>query len=53
LCFWRRAIWNAAATRKPSARYGRNIEAALAWIDTYGDRDGDGFVEYYRVSDNG
>jgi glycogen debranching enzyme len=30
-----------------------NIEAALAWIDHYGDRDGDGFVEYYRVSDNG
>jgi glycogen debranching enzyme len=30
-----------------------NIEAALAWIDTYGDRDGDGFVEYYRVSENG
>lgn len=30
-----------------------NIEAALAWIDTYGDRDGDGFVEYHRVSDNG
>ncbi len=30
-----------------------NIEAALAWIDTYGDQDGDGFVEYYRVSENG
>jgi len=27
-----------------------NIEAALSWIDTYGDRDGDGFVEYYRMS---
>jgi len=23
-----------------------NIEAALGWIDTYGDQDGDGFVEY-------
>ena len=23
-----------------------NIEAALHWIDAYGDRDGDGFVEY-------
>ena len=23
-----------------------NIEAALSWIDEYGDRDGDGFVEY-------
>ncbi len=30
-----------------------NIEAALNWIDTYGDRDGDGFVEYYRMSENG
>lgn len=30
-----------------------NIEAALDWIDNYGDRDGDGFVEYYRVSENG
>ena len=30
-----------------------NIEAALAWIDRYGDQDGDGFVEYYRASENG
>jgi glycogen debranching enzyme len=30
-----------------------NIEAALAWIDTYGDADGDGFVEYQRKSANG
>ncbi len=30
-----------------------NIQAALAWIDRYGDRDGDGFVEYYRESENG
>jgi glycogen debranching enzyme len=22
-----------------------HVERALAWIDTYGDRDGDGFVE--------
>jgi glycogen debranching enzyme len=25
-----------------------NARAALAWIDEYGDRDGDGFVEYER-----
>jgi glycogen debranching enzyme len=25
-----------------------HVEAALAWIDEYGDRDGDGFVEYER-----
>ncbi len=30
-----------------------NLEAALRWIDQYGDRDGDGFVEYYRESENG
>jgi glycogen debranching enzyme len=30
-----------------------NIELALGWIDTYGDRDGDGFVEYQRRSANG
>lgn len=30
-----------------------NIEAALGWIDNYGDRDGDGFVEYGRRSDEG
>lgn len=30
-----------------------HIEAALDWIDTYGDRDGDGFVEYGRLTDEG
>jgi glycogen debranching enzyme len=30
-----------------------NAEAALRWIDTYGDRDGDGFVEYYRQTNTG
>jgi glycogen debranching enzyme len=30
-----------------------NAEAALAWIDRYGDRDGDGFVEYYRQTREG
>jgi glycogen debranching enzyme len=27
--------------------------AALSWIDTYGDRDGDGFVEYQKRSGRG
>src|SRR6266849_3257951 len=31
----------------------RNIELALDWIDNFGDRDGDGFVEYARLSSNG
>jgi glycogen debranching enzyme len=30
-----------------------NALAALKWIDTYGDRDGDGFVEYYRQTKAG
>ncbi|MDM5317028.1 amylo-alpha-1,6-glucosidase [Fictibacillus sp. b24] len=30
-----------------------NIEAALNWIDEYGDRDGDGFVEYHQESRKG
>ncbi|MRH89652.1 amylo-alpha-1,6-glucosidase [Nocardia sp. SYP-A9097] len=28
-------------------------DAALAWIDEYGDSDGDGFVEYRRKTDRG
>jgi len=30
-----------------------NAQAALTWMDTYGDRDGDGFVEYYRQTKEG
>ncbi|RUM23892.1 amylo-alpha-1,6-glucosidase [Rhizobium vallis] len=30
-----------------------NIEAALTWIDEYGDRDGDGFLEYGRLTEDG
>jgi glycogen debranching enzyme len=30
-----------------------HLEAALVWIDRYGDRDGDGFVEYHRQSADG
>ena len=30
-----------------------NIESALQWIDNHGDRDGDGFVEYGRLTDQG
>jgi glycogen debranching enzyme len=30
-----------------------HIEAALAWIDGPGDPDGDGFVEYYRMTEQG
>jgi glycogen debranching enzyme len=30
-----------------------NVEAALRWCDEYGDRDGDGFVEYHRETEKG
>ncbi|TMQ53362.1 MAG: amylo-alpha-1,6-glucosidase, partial [Candidatus Eisenbacteria bacterium] len=30
-----------------------NIELALAWMEGYGDRDRDGFVEYFRASPKG
>jgi glycogen debranching enzyme len=30
-----------------------NAVAALSWIDTYGDRDGDGLIEYQRRSERG
>jgi len=30
-----------------------NIRAALTWIERYGDRDGDGFVEYQRRTPHG
>ncbi len=30
-----------------------SIEAALNWCDEFGDRDGDGFVEYYRETEAG
>jgi glycogen debranching enzyme len=30
-----------------------HVERALAWLDKHGDRDGDGFVEYYRATPEG
>jgi glycogen debranching enzyme len=35
------------------ARIWPNIERALHWIDHYGDRDGDGFIEYGRLTPHG
>lgn len=35
------------------AKIWPHIQAALDWIDVYGDRDGDGFVEYSRRTENG
>ena len=30
-----------------------NVDAALRWVEEYGDADGDGFVEYQRATDRG
>ena len=30
-----------------------HVEAAIAWMQDYGDRDGDGFIEYYRMTEKG
>jgi glycogen debranching enzyme len=30
-----------------------HADAALAWMDEYGDRDGDGWIEYQRATDRG
>ena len=30
-----------------------HVEAALGWMETYGDTDGDGFIEYHRKSPGG
>jgi glycogen debranching enzyme len=30
-----------------------HADAALEWVERYGDRDGDGYVEYQRMSDRG
>ncbi len=30
-----------------------NLQEAMAWINTYGDRDGDGYLEYKRSGENG
>ena len=35
------------------ARLWPNIERAIGWINDYGDRDDDGFVEYGRRNENG
>lgn len=41
------------ADRALIERLWPNLEAALRWIDEFGDRDGDGFVEYARRSSKG
>ena len=39
--------------RETIAAIWPQIEAALTWCDKWGDRDGDGFVEYFRETPSG
>ena len=50
---WPAPTAGAPATSHSSASIWPNVLAALDWIDRYGDRDGDGFVEYARRSEHG
>jgi glycogen debranching enzyme len=45
--------WQYTADRATLQLIWPSIKAALAWIDHYGDIDGDGFVEYRRRADSG
>jgi glycogen debranching enzyme len=47
------AYFDRTNDRETLERLWPNVERALAWIDDYGDRDGDGFVEYARRSRSG
>ncbi len=47
------AYYQRTADREFLASVWPNVERALTWIDSHGDRDGDGFVEYLRHSSKG
>ncbi|MVU78180.1 amylo-alpha-1,6-glucosidase [Nocardia sp. ET3-3] len=45
--------WRWGADRRAIEALLPAADAALSWIDRYGDTDGDGFVEYRRKTDRG
>lgn len=47
------AYWRRSADHAFLKEIWPNVEAALTWMDTYGDTDNDGFVEYQRQSADG
>jgi glycogen debranching enzyme len=47
------ATWRATGDRGLLEQYLAIAEGCLSWIDTYGDRDGDGFQEYQTRSTAG
>jgi glycogen debranching enzyme len=47
------AAWRATGDRELLEQHLETAEGCLAWIDNYGDRDGDGFQEYQTRSPAG
>ncbi len=47
------AAWKATGDRTLVEQHRKTAEGCLAWIDQYGDRDGDGFQEYGTRSGQG
>jgi glycogen debranching enzyme len=45
--------WRRTDDRATIAALWPHVERALAWMDRYGDPDGDGFMEYARRTDDG
>ncbi len=45
--------WRWGADAETIRRLLPAADAALKWLEDYGDRDGDGFVEYQRATDQG
>jgi glycogen debranching enzyme len=46
-------LYRWGASEEVTARLLTHADRALAWIEEFGDRDGDGFVEYQRATDRG
>jgi glycogen debranching enzyme len=46
-------VWRWGADRAVVDALLPAADRALEWIESYGDRDGDGFVEYQRLTDRG
>jgi glycogen debranching enzyme len=47
------AYWKRTGDLELIGNLWPNLQAALEWIDRYGDKDGDGFVEYARQTPDG
>ncbi|HET7521490.1 MAG TPA: amylo-alpha-1,6-glucosidase [Candidatus Limnocylindria bacterium] len=45
--------WRRTADRASVDALWPHVERALAWMERYGDADGDGFLEYARAADEG